>query len=74
MRLICENCNVRSNQIGAIDLGRDTSFFEVSKEIAGAIRTGTQDMTLDGRRVSIRSASGGPNRPQQQQHHRRRED
>ena len=74
VRLICENCNVRSNQIGAIDLGRDSSFFEVSKEIAGAIRAGTQDMTLDGRKVSIRSASGGPNRPQQQQHHRRRED
>ena len=74
VRLIGENCNVRSNQIGAIDLGRDSSFFEVSKEIAGAIRAGTQDMTLDGRKVSIRSASGGPNRPQQQQHHRRRED
>jgi ATP-dependent RNA helicase DeaD len=58
VRLVCENCNIKSNQIGAIDLGRDTSFFEVSKEAAGAIRSGLGDLQLDGRKVSIRAASG----------------
>jgi ATP-dependent RNA helicase DeaD len=64
VRLVCENCNLKSNQIGAIDLGRDTTFFEVSKEAAGAIRAGMQNLKLDGRRVSIRSASGEGRKPQ----------
>ncbi|MBN2161332.1 MAG: DEAD/DEAH box helicase [Pontiellaceae bacterium] len=64
VRLVCENCNLKSNQIGAIDLGRDTSFFEVSKEAAGAIRSGMNNLTLDGRKVSIRSASGEGRKPQ----------
>ncbi|MEE9368163.1 MAG: DEAD/DEAH box helicase [Pontiella sp.] len=58
VRLVCENCDVKSNQIGAIDLGRDSSFFEVSKEASAAIRSGLSDLKLDGREVSIRSASG----------------
>jgi ATP-dependent RNA helicase DeaD len=56
VRLVCENCNIPSSQLGAIDLGRDTSFFEVSKEIAGAVREGMQNLRLDGRKVSIRAA------------------
>jgi len=59
VRLVCENCGLKSNQIGAIDLGRDTSTFEVSKEAANALRSGMQNLTLDGRPVSIRSAAGG---------------
>ncbi|MEA2068735.1 MAG: DEAD/DEAH box helicase [Verrucomicrobiota bacterium] len=58
VRLVCENCGVKSNQIGAIDLGRDSSFFEVSKEASAAIRTGMGNLKLDGRQVSIRSAGG----------------
>jgi ATP-dependent RNA helicase DeaD len=58
VRLVCENCNIPSNRIGAIDLGRDTAFFEVSKESAGAVREGMQNLRLDGRKVSIRSAGG----------------
>jgi ATP-dependent RNA helicase DeaD len=70
VRLVCENCGVKSNQIGAIDLGRDTSFFEVSKEASNAIRQGMENLQLDGRPVSIRSASGqgggqGGGRPHQ---------
>ncbi len=58
VRLVCENCNLKSNQIGAIDLGRDSSFFEVSKEASAAIRDGMSNLKLDGREVSIRSAAG----------------
>lgn len=58
VRLVCENCDVKSNQIGAIDLGRDQSFFEVSKEATAAIRDGLSTLKLDGREVSIRSAAG----------------
>jgi ATP-dependent RNA helicase DeaD len=70
VRLICENCKIQSNQIGAIDLGRDSSFFEVSKEMASVVRDGTQNLRLDGRKVSVRAGGGqggggqgGGNRP-----------
>jgi ATP-dependent RNA helicase DeaD len=58
VRLVCENSGIKSNQIGAIDLGRDTSFFEVSKEAADSIRKGMENLKLDGRLVSVRSAAG----------------
>ena len=58
VRLVCKNCKLKSNQIGAIDLGRDSSFFEVSKEAAASIRDGMSNLKLDGREVNIRSASG----------------
>jgi ATP-dependent RNA helicase DeaD len=58
VRLICEHAGIKSNQIGTIDLGRDQSFFEVSKESITAVRSGSDNMRLDGRKVSIRSASG----------------
>ena len=59
VRLICEHCNVKSNQIGSINLGREASVFEVSKEVGAAVRKGMESVTLDGRRVSIRAARGG---------------
>ncbi len=65
VRLVCENSGIKSNQIGAIDLGRDMSQFEVSKDAANAIRKGMQNMKLDGRKVSIRSADGRGNRRSQ---------
>ena len=71
VRLVCENCGVKSNQIGAIDLGRDSSFFEVSKEAATAIRQGMQNLKLDGREVSIRSPSGGERKPSNQPHRKK---
>ena len=39
VRLICTHCDIKSNQIGAVDLGREASVFEVSKEIAGFINS-----------------------------------
>jgi ATP-dependent RNA helicase DeaD len=71
VRLVCENCGVKSNQIGAIDLGRDTSFFEVSKEASTAIRQGMQNLKLDGRDVSIRTPSGGERKPSSQPHRKK---
>ena len=59
VRLICEHCNVKSNQIGSINVGREASVFEVSKEVGAAVRKGMENVTLDGRSVSIRAARGG---------------
>ena len=70
VRLICTHCDIKSNQIGAVDLGREASVFEVSKEIANSIRKGMEQVKLDGRRISVRAASGG--KPAQQSHHQRK--
>jgi len=59
VRLVCEHSGIKSNKIGAIDLGRDTSNFEVAKDAANDIRSGLQNMQLDGRKVSVRAATGG---------------
>ncbi|HBO87953.1 MAG TPA: hypothetical protein DD620_04330 [Verrucomicrobia bacterium] len=59
VRLICEHCDVKSNQIGSINVGREASVFEVSKEVATKVRKGMESVKLDGRNVSIRAASGG---------------
>ena len=58
VRLVCENAGIQSNQIGAIDLGRESSSFEVSKEANNAIREGMNNVSLDGRKVSVRSGGG----------------
>lgn len=60
VRLVCEHSGIKSNKIGAIDLGRDTSNFEVAKDVANDIRSGLQNMQLDGRKVSVRAAGGRP--------------
>jgi len=58
VRIICENCKIPSNQVGEISLGHDQSFFDVKKESATAVREGMNNVKLDGRKVSIRSATG----------------
>jgi len=57
VRLICENCKIDSKQVGEISLGHDQSFFDVRKESAKAVREGMNNVRLDGRKVTIRSAS-----------------
>ena len=64
VRLICENCNIPSGQVGEISLGHDQSFFDIRKESAKAVREGMNNVRLDGRKVTIRSATPG-NRPRQ---------
>jgi ATP-dependent RNA helicase DeaD len=57
VRIICENCKIASNQVGEISLGHDQSFFDVKKESAKAVREGMNSVRLDGRKVSVRSAT-----------------
>ncbi len=68
VRLICEHCNVKSTQIGSINVGREASVFEVSKEISTTLRQGMENVKLDGRKVSIRtSQTDKPNRSKNNQ-------
>ncbi len=62
VRLICDNTGIRSKQIGAIDLGRDISYFEVAKDAVSAMRSKTTGLKLDGRKISIRGADGSEGR------------
>jgi ATP-dependent RNA helicase DeaD len=74
VRLVCEHAGIPSNQIGAIDLGRDQSFFEVSKEAVTSIRKGMENLKLDGRRVSIRAAGGQGGKPSGRPHRKRNQE
>jgi ATP-dependent RNA helicase DeaD len=58
VRIICENCKIPSIQVGEISLGHDESFFDVKQDSANAVREGMSNVKLDGRKVSIRAASG----------------
>ncbi|WP_372794701.1 DEAD/DEAH box helicase [Pontiella sp.] len=60
VRLVCEHSGIKSNKIGAIDLGRDASVFEVAKDAANDLRKGMENLQLDGRKVSVRAAVGRP--------------
>ena len=64
VRIICENSKIASNQVGEISLGHDQSFFDVKKESAKAVREGMNNVRLDGRKVTIRSATQS-SRPRQ---------
>ena len=54
VRLICDNSGIRSSMIGAIDLNREFSFFEISSRAAAAVNGGLKNARLDGRPVTIR--------------------
>lgn len=54
VRLICDHSGIRSNMIGAIDLNREFSFFEVEKSAAVKVRNSVHNARLDGRQIQIR--------------------
>lgn len=54
VRMICDNSGIRSNLIGAIDLNRKSSFFEVAQSAAAQVRNSVKNATLDGRHVQVR--------------------
>jgi len=54
VRFICDKSGIRSNMVGAIDLKREFSFFEVSKSAAGIVNDSLNNTKLDGRLVQIR--------------------
>ncbi len=54
VRMICDNSGIRSNLIGAIDLNRKSSFFEVAQSAAAQVRNSVRNATLDGRHVQVR--------------------
>ncbi len=65
VRLICDHSGIRSNMIGAIDLNREFSFFEVEKSAAVKVRNSVHNARLDGRQIQIREMLDGkkPGRP-----------
>ncbi len=53
VRLVCEKTGIRSVMIGAIDLNREFSFFDVDKRAAGVVRNALHNARLDGRLVEV---------------------
>jgi ATP-dependent RNA helicase DeaD len=57
VRLICKKSGIRSNMIGAIDLDRKFSYFEVEEGAARHVCNSVNNATLDGRTVQIRQVT-----------------
>jgi ATP-dependent RNA helicase DeaD len=57
VRLICEKSGIRSNMIGAINLDRDFSYFEVEERAARHVWNSVNNATLDGRTVQVRQVT-----------------
>ena len=55
-RLIASTSGIGPNMIGAIDLKREFSFFEVERSAAGKLRNAFENVVVEGRRVEIREA------------------
>jgi ATP-dependent RNA helicase DeaD len=55
-RLISSKAGIGSNMIGAVDLKREFSFFEVERSAAGKLRNSFENVVVDGRRVEVREA------------------
>ncbi len=54
VRLICEKAGIRANRIGAIEMKREFSFFEVHQNAADKVRRSLRNAQLDGRTVELR--------------------
>lgn len=57
VRLICKKSGIRSHMIGAIDLDRDYSYFEVEESAARHVWNSVNNATLDGRTVQVRKVT-----------------
>ena len=53
VRLVCDKSGIPSKLIGAIDMKREFSFFEVQKSVSGKVRTSCKRATFDGRPVKV---------------------
>lgn len=59
-RLIASKTGIGINMIGAVDLKREFSFFEVERSAAKKIRDAFENVVLDGRRIQVRDAVREP--------------
>lgn len=53
VRLICDRSGIQSNKIGAIEIMREFSFFDVDASVADRVRESLKDVSLDGRKLTI---------------------
>ncbi len=56
LRLVCQNSNIKSDQIGRIDLFREFSFFEVAKPLADKVLSGMQGVQFNGEEMKVEFA------------------
>lgn len=56
LRAICDKTGIQSNNIGAIDMFREYSFFDVQKERSGKVLTQLHGSLIDGRKVRVEIA------------------
>ncbi len=54
VRVVCEAAGIQSSDIGAIDIKREFSFFDVDKRVAPQVLSTLPGAELDGRRLEVR--------------------
>ncbi len=59
VRLVCDQSGISSKLIGAIDMKREYSFFEVDNKVAAKVGQGMRNAKFDGKPVTLRPAEGG---------------
>lgn len=60
LRLICDQSGIKSGLVGAIDLDREFSFFEVEKSAARRVINSVNNTSLDGRIVRVKMVDDDP--------------
>jgi ATP-dependent RNA helicase DeaD len=58
VRLVCEQANITSGQIGRITVDHNRSCFEVQEGVAAQVLEGLDAALFDGRPVRVRKAAG----------------
>ena len=53
VRLVCDTSGISSKSIGAIDMKREFSFFEVEKAVAGKVQARCRQAVFDGRKINV---------------------
>ncbi len=60
VRIVCENANLESNAIGAIDIKREFAFFDVDKTLADQALVGLASAQFDGRPINAKFVDSAP--------------
>ena len=63
LRIVCQNADISSNEVGRIDLFREFSFFDVDKKYADQVLNGMKDADFNGEpfKIQFAKSNGGGN-------------
>jgi ATP-dependent RNA helicase DeaD len=69
VRLVCDKSGINSKMIGAINVKREFTFFDIAKQAADQVSSNMRDVQFDGKAVRVKLTKGD-NRKQQEKYAR----